>query len=63
LKPPLIRSADLYHVSARPDAVRWDGFEYYSPALRRGVLYAFRGSAPDQPAHRFRLRGLAPERR
>lgn len=60
---PLIRSADLYHVSARPDGVQWDGIEYYSPALRRGVLYAFRGSAPDQPAHRFRLRGLAPERR
>jgi hypothetical protein len=60
---PLIRSADLYHVSTRPDGVQWDGIEYYSPALRRGVLYAFRGSAPNQPTHRFRLRGLAPERR
>ncbi|HVP35192.1 MAG TPA: alpha-galactosidase [Steroidobacteraceae bacterium] len=55
---PLIRAADLYHVSERPDGVHWDGFEYYSPALRRGVLYAFRGSTPDEPTHRFRLAGL-----
>src|SRR6266436_5304649 len=60
---PLIREADLYHVSKRPDGVQWDGMEYYSARLGRGVLYAFRGSAPDQPAHRFRLRGLTPGRR
>src|SRR6202140_3437262 len=57
---PLIRAADLYHVSQRPDGVHWDGIEYYSARLGRGVLYAFRGSAPDQSAHRFRLRGLTP---
>jgi hypothetical protein len=57
---PLIRAADLYHVSKRPDGVHWDGIEYYSAALGRGVLYAFRGSAPDQPTHRFRLLGLIP---
>ncbi len=28
--------------------------------LRRGVLYAFRGTAPDLPTHRFRLFGLDP---
>ncbi|MDE2136850.1 MAG: alpha-galactosidase [Gammaproteobacteria bacterium] len=55
---PLIRAADLYHVSQRPDGVHWDGLEYVSPALHRGVLYAFRGSAPGEPAHRFRLAGL-----
>jgi hypothetical protein len=55
---PLIRSADLYHVSARPDGVHWDGIEYYSPAEGRGVLYAFRGSSSDEPSHRFRLGGL-----
>ena len=60
---PLIRAADLYHVSERPDGVHWDGLEYYSPELRRGVLYAFRGSAPDEPGHRFRLAGLAPDGR
>ncbi len=55
---PLIRDADLYHVADRPDGVRWDGIEYFSAALRRGVLYAFRGTAPDEAAHRFRLLGL-----
>jgi hypothetical protein len=55
---PLIRQADLYHVADRPDGVHWDGVEYYSPRMRRGVLYAFRGSARDLPAHRFRLAGL-----
>jgi hypothetical protein len=60
---PLIRDADLYHVSERPDGVHWDGIEYFSPARRRGVLYAFRGSAPGEPVHRFRLAGLAAGKR
>jgi len=57
---PLIRTADLYHVSERPDGVQWDGIEYYSARLGRGVLYAFRGSAPDEPTHRFHLLALTP---
>jgi alpha-galactosidase len=60
---PLIRSADLYHVSARPDGVHWDGIEYFVPAEGRGVLYAFRGSHPGEPTHRFALQGLRPEAR
>ena len=60
---PLIRSADLYHVSERPDGVHWDGLEYWSPAEQRGVLYAFRGTAPGEPEHRFRLAGLDPRGR
>ena len=59
---PLIREADLYHVADRPDGVHWDGVEYYSQNLRRGVLYAFRGSIADEPAHRYLLRGLDPRR-
>jgi hypothetical protein len=55
---PLIREADVYHVAQRPDGVNWDGMEYYSPRLRRGVLYVFRGTATDQPTHNFRLLGL-----
>ena len=55
---PLIREADLYHIAERPDGVHWDGVEYYSARLRRGVLYAFRGAVPDEPTHRFRLHGL-----
>lgn len=54
---PLIRDADLYHVSDRPDGVRWDGMEYFDPAGRRGVLFAFRGSAAEE-SHVFKLRGL-----
>lgn len=60
---PLIREADLYHVSARPDGIHWDGIEYYAPGRRRGVLYAFRGSGDEEPVHRFALRGLDPARR
>ncbi len=60
---PLIRAADVYHVADRPDGVHWDGMEYYSSGLRRGVLYAFRGSASDLPTHRFRLAGLDRSRR
>jgi hypothetical protein len=60
---PLIREADVYHVAQRPDGVNWDGMEYYSPRLRRGVLYAFRGAATDQPTHGFRLLGLEPASR
>jgi hypothetical protein len=58
---PLIRSADLYHVGERPDGVHWDGIEYFDAGRGVGVLYAFRGSSPDEPAHHFVLQGLEPE--
>jgi hypothetical protein len=57
---PLIRVADLYHVTKRPDGVHWDGMEYYAASLGRGVLYVFRGSAPLEATQRFQLRGLDP---
>ena len=60
---PLIRDARLYHISARPDGVNWDGLEYLCPDRTRGAVFAFRGSAPDQPAHVFVLAGLEPARR
>jgi hypothetical protein len=60
---PLIRSADLYHVSRRPDGVHWDAIEYYSRASGRGVLYVFRGSAPELHTQRFQLRGLDADAR
>ncbi len=56
---PLIRSADLYHVSDRPDGVRWDGIQYYDPSSRTGALLAFRGTG-DEAQHAFVLRGLTP---
>jgi alpha-galactosidase len=55
---PLIREADLYHVSDRPDGVHWDGMEYWDSANGHGVLYAFRGSTEKDESHVFLLRGL-----
>jgi alpha-galactosidase len=55
---PLIRDADLYHISDRPDGVHWDGLEYFAPRRGHGVVYAFRGTTPDEANHLFRLRGL-----
>lgn len=57
---PLIRDADLYHISDRPDGMQWDAIEYYDPHSRHGVVYAFRGSAKTETSHRFGLRGLEP---
>jgi alpha-galactosidase len=60
---PLIRDADLYHISDRPDGAHWDGMEYWDPARGRGVVFAFRGSVPDDADHRFVLAGLVPSAR
>jgi hypothetical protein len=59
----LIRDADLYHVSPRPDGVHWDGIEYWDRERKRGVVYAFRGTVEDERRHFFKLRGLDPSRR
>jgi Melibiase/Glycosyl hydrolase family 36 C-terminal domain len=59
---PLIRTADLYHVSKRPNGVDWDGIEYFDPKLGRGVVYAFRGSIWNESSRRFLLQGLDPTR-
>jgi hypothetical protein len=55
---PLIRDAQLFHISARPDGVHWDGMEYWDPARGQGVIFAFRGSDGAEPEHRFVLSGL-----
>jgi hypothetical protein len=57
----LIRDGRLYHVAERPDGVRWDGLEYWDSAQKRGVLYAFRGSTPEEKEHTYRLAGLNPD--
>jgi alpha-galactosidase len=59
---PFIRDADLYHISARPDGVHWDGIEYRDARSGRALVYAFRGSAPADKAHSFPLHGLDPHR-
>ena len=56
----LIRDANLYHVSPRPDGVHWDGIEYWDPKRKRGVVYAFRGTSEAEKTHTFVLRGLEP---
>ncbi len=55
---PLIREADLYHVSVRPDGVHWDAIEYFDGVKRSGVLFAYRGSSPKETSHLFILKGL-----
>jgi len=60
---PLIRDAQLYHVSERPDGVSWDGIEYWDPARGQGVVFAFRGTVRDQAEHRFVLAGLDAAKR
>lgn len=59
---PLIRNADLYHVSERPDGIHWDGMEYFDPKSRRGVLFAFHGSTTTESVHHFQLQGINPKR-
>jgi hypothetical protein len=55
---PLIREAQLFHISPRPDGVHWDGMEYWDRTRRQGAVFAFRGSSPDEQVHRFVLAGL-----
>jgi hypothetical protein len=60
---PLIRDASLYHVSARPDGVHWDGIEYWNVENLRGVVFVFRGSTETEKTHSFVLKGLQPSAR
>jgi hypothetical protein len=55
---PMIREADVYHVSDRPDGVRWDGMEYFDPKKGTAVLFAFHGSWQLEDSHVFKVRGL-----
>jgi Melibiase len=60
---PLIRDADLYHFSPRPDGKRWDGMQYFDRLTRRGVVYAFRGTTKSESTHGFVLKGLRSDAR
>lgn len=53
-----IRDADLYHISQRPDGIRWDGIEYFDSRRKAGVVYAFRGSTETESSHTYNLQGL-----
>jgi hypothetical protein len=58
---PLIAHGNLHHVSERPDGMNWDGMQYVSPDLGKGVLFAFRGTTK-QKSHTFKLKRLAPQK-
>ncbi|MEO6219613.1 MAG: alpha-galactosidase, partial [Ginsengibacter sp.] len=58
---PLIRTADLYHIFARPDSVSWDGVEYFDPALQKGVVYIFKPSV-STPQHVIKCKGLQSDK-
>jgi len=60
---PLIRQADLYHISPRPDGVHWDGVEYFAASAGQGVVYAFRGATSGENTHTYLLRGLHSDSR
>jgi alpha-galactosidase len=60
---PFIRDADLYHISLRPDGMHWDALEYHDPQRGKALVYAFRGSDPEDKRHRFVLYGLDPHLR
>ena len=55
---PLIRDAELFHISLRPDGTHWDGMEYWDRARGQGVIFAFHGSNIAETEHRFVLGGL-----
>jgi alpha-galactosidase len=57
---PLIRDANLYHISQRPDGVHWDAMEYWDAEREKGVVYAFRGTIEGENTHSFVLKGLQP---
>jgi hypothetical protein len=57
---PLIRDANLFHISPRPDGIHWDAIEYFNPSTREGVIYVFRGSSTSEPTHTLVLQGLDP---
>jgi len=58
-----VRTADLYHISERPDGIHWDGAEYFDPSRKRGIVFAFRGSTEKEPWHTLLLEGLHSDRR
>lgn len=59
---PLILNADLYHITERPDGIRWDGIQYWDETTGKGALFVFRGTTPETE-HKFMLKGLRADAR
>ena len=60
---PLIRDAQLFHISSRPDGVHGMGWSTGIRSRGRGVVFAFRGTIADETEHRFVLAGLNAAKR
>jgi alpha-galactosidase len=58
---PLINRANLYHLTDRPDGVRWDAVQYFDPASKKGVVFVFRGTTKED-TQTLKLKGLNPNR-
>ena len=54
----ILRGGDVYHILPFPDAVNWDGMQYFNPDLNKGSVLLFKpaGSAPDEKV--IKLKGL-----
>lgn len=54
----ILRGADVYHVLPFPDAVNWDGVQYFNPNLNKGSVILFKPSASASEEKVIRLKGL-----
>jgi hypothetical protein len=54
---PLIRDADLYHLTLRPDGLAWDGLQYQHPVTGKGAVMLFK-PASTANTRRFCIHGL-----
>jgi len=56
---PILQDVEVHHILPRPDGYHWDGMWYWSPVLKRGMLYVFRPNS-GLNAQRIVLKGLSP---
>lgn len=54
----ILRGADVYHILPFPDAVGWDGMQYFNPGLRKGSVLLFKPSSRAPDTKVIRLKGL-----
>jgi alpha-galactosidase len=55
---PFIASADLYHLTPRPNGKRWEAYQYHDPKSGNGAMFVFRQG--DKETETIRLKGLNP---
>ncbi len=54
---PILRNADVYHLTPRPDGTIWYAFEYYKPEMVKGVVYVFKPNS-SLDTQTLKLKGL-----